>query len=129
MRVAEEAEPGHVRHGVGPEGTQCLRGLPVEGSHPADRSFERLRSGQSALEARQDETGPERLRHVERVARLRAVLAPDSVRVDGADDGQAVLRLRVADRMPAGEDRAGAAYLQVGGGEDGGEHLYRQLLR
>ena len=65
----------------------------------------------------------------QRVARLRAGLRPDAVGVDGADDGEPVLRLLVADRVPAGEDRAGLAHLPVGGAEDRGDRLLRQLLR
>ena len=46
----------------------------------------------------------------------------------GADDGETVLRLRVADRVPAREDRAGSAHLLGRGGEDRAEHLGRKLL-
>ena len=47
----------------------------------------------------------------------------------GADDSEAVLRLRVADRVPAREDRTGRAHLLGRRREDGAEHLGRQLLR
>ena len=50
------------------------------------------------------------------------------LRVHGADDREPVLRLLVADRVPAGEQAAGLAHLRVGGGEDRREHLDRQLL-
>ena len=41
-----------------------------------------------------------------------------AVRMHGADDREAVLRLGVADRVAAGEHRAGRAHLLVGAGED-----------
>ena len=76
----------------------------------------------------QDEPGAERLRQEERVARLRAALRPDPVGVDGADDGEPVLRLVVADRVASGEDRPGLAHDLVGSGEDLAQHLGRQLF-
>jgi len=42
---------------------------------------------------------------------------------------ETVLRLRVADRVPAREDRAGSAHLLGRSGEDRPEHLGRELLR
>jgi hypothetical protein len=47
----------------------------------------------------------------------------------GADHGEPVLRLGVADRVPAREQRARRPDLRVGGGEDLRQHLDRQLLR
>ena len=49
--------------------------------------------------------------------------------MDGADDGETVLRLVVADRVAACEDRARAADDLVGAREDLAQHLRRQLLR
>jgi hypothetical protein len=46
-----------------------------------------------------------------------------------ADDREAVLRLGVADRVPAGEDRTRRADLRVRGGEHLREQLARQVLR
>ncbi len=46
-----------------------------------------------------------------------------------ADDCEAVLRLVVADRVPAGQDRARGAHALVRAGEDVAEHLDRQLFR
>ena len=60
---------------------------------------------------------------------LRAALRPDPVRVHGADDGEPVLRLVVADRVPAGEDRTGRADDLVRARQDLAQHLGRQLLR
>ena len=59
----------------------------------------------------------------------RAALRPDPVGMDGADDGEPVLRLVVSDRVAAREDRAGAAHDLVRSGEDLAQHLGRQLLR
>ena len=58
----------------------------------------------------------------------RSGLRPDRVRVDRADDRESVLRLRVADRVPAREDRARGAHPLVRAGEDVAEHLDRKLL-
>ena len=46
-----------------------------------------------------------------------------------ADDGKTVLRLGVADRVAAGEDRPGGAHLFVGSGEDGRDEIGSELLR
>ena len=93
-------------------------------------STDRRRAAHVApLRAASTSAGAERLRQEERVAGLRAALRPDAVRVHGADDGEPVLRLVVADRVAAGEQRAGCAHLLVRGGEDRGQHLVRQLLR
>ena len=46
----------------------------------------------------------------------------------GADHGKAVLRLRVADRVSARQDRTGSADLLRGSGEDRAEHRGRKLL-
>ena len=45
-----------------------------------------------------------------------------------ADDREAVLRLRIANRVPAGQNRARGPYALVGAGEDVTEHLDRKLL-
>ena len=55
-------------------------------------------------------------------------LRPDRVRVDGADDREPVLRLVVADRVPARENRARSAHALVRAGEHVSEHLGRQLF-
>ena len=85
--------------------------------------------GETALRAAEHERRAERLRQVERVAGLRAGLRPDPVERDGADDREPVLRLGVADRVAAGEDRARRAHLPVGAVEDRTHDLGRQLLR
>ena len=112
----------------GVERPQCVGGVLVQRAHPADRTLERLRACDAVADAGHDETGAERLRHEQRVARARAALRPDAVGVHGADDGEPVLRLRVADRVTAGEQAARSADLRVGCGEDRRQHLRRQLL-
>ena len=72
---------------------------------------------------------PERLRQEERVAGPGAALRPEAVRVHGADDREAVLRLLVAERVTAREDPAGGAHLLVGRAEDRRERLVGQALR
>ena len=49
--------------------------------------------------------------------------------MDGADDREPVLRLGVANRVAAGEDRARRTNALVGAGEHLAEHLDRKLLR
>ena len=56
------------------------------------------------------------------------LLTQIAVGMDRADDREAVLRLGVADRVPAGEDRAGRANLLVGSREHGADELGRKLL-
>ena len=56
------------------------------------------------------------------------LFAQKPFRMHGADDREPVLRLVVAQRVPAGEHRAGGADLLVGGAEDRGERLVRQAL-
>jgi hypothetical protein len=81
------------------------------------------------LIAGQDQTGPERLRYEEDVARRRSALRPEGVRVDCSDDGQPVLRLLVPDRVPAGEQAPGRTHLLVGRREDRGQQLHGEGLR
>ena len=63
------------------------------------------------------------------VPRSRARLPPEQVRVGDADDGEPVLRLRVADRVPAGKHRAGLVRLGRRGVEDRPNGLDREAPR
>ena len=73
----------------------------------------------AALAAAADEQpGAESLGQQEQVAGPRPALAQDPVGVDRPDHRQAVLRLRVADRVAAREDAAGLAHLRRGSLED-----------
>src|ERR687888_1772976 len=127
-RVPEEAEAGHVGHRVRLERPEDVRRVAVQRPHPADCPLELLRARVPLLVPGHDQARPERLRQEERVAGADAVLLPDPRRADGADDGEPVLRLRVADRVPAREEAARRAHLLVGCGEDLREHLHRQLF-
>ena len=109
--MAEQAEAGDVGDGVRRERPQHVGRAVVEHRHPPRRL------GDVAL-PREHEPGAERLRQEDRVARPGAALRPDAVGMDGADDREPVLRLGVADRVAAGEDRARRAHLFVGGRED-----------
>ena len=128
VRMPEQPEAGHVGHRVRGERPQRIGGLAVERAHRRHGRVERPRRCSSLALRLEHETRAERLRQEEGVARLGAALRPDAVRVDGADDGEAVFRLVVADRVAAGEDRPGRADDLVRAGEDLAQHLGRQLL-
>ena len=106
VNMTEEPEPRNVRDGVHVLRPEHVRRVLVQRLHPADRALELLGSDRPVLVPGHDQPGAERLRHVERVTRLRGVLPPDPVGMDAADHRQPVLRLRVPNRVPAGEQRA-----------------------
>ena len=116
--VPGEPEAGDVGDGVRPDQANQIGGRPVQRPHPADRLVEHR---QPALGAAEHERGPERLRQIERVPGTRARLRPDAVRADGADDGEPVLRLGIANRVAAGQHRAGRPHLRLGAVEDGAD--------
>ena len=126
--MPEEPEPGHVGDGVRRARAQQLGRVLVERPHPLDGALVRLGAGQATLVPAHDQAGPEGFRQEQRIAGPRAVLRPDRLRVGGADDGEPVLGLGVADRVPAREQRAGDAHLLVRSREDRGDRLHRQLL-
>ena len=129
VHVAEQAEARDVGHGVRCERPNQVCGVPVQLEHRLDRSVERVgRSDPVALSLEHDPRA-EGLRQEEDVARPRARLGPDRVRMDGSDDGEAVLGLGVPDRVPSGEDRSRRAHALLGSREHLAEHLRRQLLR
>ena len=129
VRVAEQAEARHVGDRVRVERPQHVGRLAAEDRHRPHRRLEPLLVTPSLARGVEEHPRPERLRQEERIARPRAALRPVAVRVHGADDGEPVLRLVVAQRVAAGEDPAGRAHLLVGGAEDRGERLVRQALR
>ena len=77
----------------------------------------------------EQETRSERFRQEQDVAGTGAALRPDAVGMNGSDDGEAVLRLLVAQRVPAREDSAGRGDLIGCGGEDRRDRLVREALR
>ena len=72
--------------------------------------------------------GPEPLRQEQDVAGPGAALAEQAVGVGGADHREAVLGLRVADRVAAGEHAARLADLRRGGLEHRRERVAREVL-
>ena len=122
MGVTEKAEARDVGNRVRQERPHRVGGSGVERRHLLDR-------GRDVSVRREHEPGAERLREKERVARPRAALRPDAVGVNRADDREPVLRLRVTNRVAAGEDRTRGPHLLGGSSEDGAEHLGRQLFR
>ena len=71
---------------------------------------------------------PSRLVRMQRVAGPRAALAQQAIGMGRTDDRQAVLRLRIADRVTPGERPAGLADLRRGPVEHLGQDVPRQLL-
>ena len=129
VRMSEESESRDVGHRVRRNPAQHVRGVLVERAHPTDRALELHRACETFLVTGHDQPRPERFRQEDRIADASSVLRPDPVRVNGADDGEPVLRLRVADGVSAREQRTGRAHLRVGRGEELSEHLHRKLLR
>ena len=126
--VSEQAEPGHVRGGRDAVATSASAAARLRRRIAVDGGRE-VRLARLALSrARDEDAGPEPLGEHEPIARPRAALAQELVRVGGTDDRQPVLGLRVADRVPAGERAARLAHLGGGAGEDLGHHVPRQLL-
>ena len=73
----------------------------VIGRHRRDRPIERPLGVSSLTPRLEDQARAERLGEQDGVARAGAALHPDEVGMHGADHGEAVLRLRVVDRMAA----------------------------
>ena len=113
----------------GANGRSASAASRFELRHRLDGSLERAVRGAAVAHRLQNEARAERLREEHDVAGPRAALQPDPVRVDRADDGEPVLRLVVADRVAAGEDRPRLAGRLGGAGEHVPEHLHGQLLR
>ena len=110
--VTEKAEARDVGDRVRGERAQRIGGAGVQHLHPPCRLGEMRGVGAAFLLPVHEQAGAERLRQVEDVARLRAGLRPDRIGRHGADDGEAVLRLLLAERVPAGEQAAGLRHLR-----------------
>ena len=121
VRVTEQAEAGDVGDRVRRERPQDLGGAVVERRHPTSRFR------QVAFRC-EYEPGAERLREEDGITRLSAALDPDAVRMDGADDRQAVLRLGVPNRVAAGEDRARRSHSFVRSRKHRRDEVGRELL-
>ncbi len=126
--VAEQAEPRDVGHRARRCRAERVGRVRVERPHERDRLVVLLARRPSLAVGGHDERRPQRLRQEQHVAGSRAALGPDRVGARDADDGEPVLRLLVADRVTAREDRAGRAHLGGGGRKDRGDRLRRELL-
>ena len=100
----------------------------VERGHESDRVVDQRRRCGIALDRRGDDAEADRLREHECIAGLCAPVAQNVFRVDGTDDRHAVLRLRVVDRVSAGDDRAGFARDRGTTVDDACEELERQSV-
>ena len=129
MRVTQQPESRDVRDRTRLERSKHLGGIPVQLDHRRDRGVEGTRRGGAVPLRLQHDAGAEGLREEENVARRGSRLRPDPVGMHRADDREPVLRLRVADRVPAREDRPGRAHALVGAREDVREQLDRKLFR
>ena len=128
--MTEQTEAGDVGGAV-----HCVAERPsrvasarIERGHDVDRGGEQLGTRTVALHRGRDHAEPDRLGEHERIAGLRARVAPDAVGFDGADDGQSELRLRVVDRVPTRDQRARRARDVGATVDDAGEQLERQSL-
>ena len=103
-QVAEQPEAGDVGGRPQAGGDGGGRGVLVEGAHRRDRLLEPLAG---RLVPVVEDAEAERLGEGQRQAGLGGVVAQQPLGVGEAGDGQAVLRLRVVDAVPAGEVGAG----------------------
>ena len=94
----------------GPTARSSVGRVRVQASHPGDRARERLGRDEPALRAVQDSPVPSGFVRNSASPGCAPAFGHTRVGMDGADDGQAELRLVVAQRVPAGEDRARAAH-------------------
>jgi len=85
---------------------QELGGLAVEGGHPTKSGGKMGGVDHLGLGCSGQNAGAEGFGKHERVAWKSAGVAPDSVGMDGAGDGEAVEQLLALDRVAAGEHRA-----------------------
>ena len=127
--VAEQAEAGHVGRAPDASLDEDLGRGPIQPPHLGDRRGEvvRLRAALRAPET--SRPVPSRFVRIEDVADPRPALAEEPVGMADPDHGEAVLRLRVADRVAAREDSAGLAHGRGRPREDRRHGVARQILR
>ncbi len=126
--VPQQAEAGDVGGPRQAVRDESLRGRAVQRAHLVDRSGEVRRSGPALAPATDEEPRPEALGQDEDVAGPGAALSQQPIRVRRTDDRQPVLRLGIADRVPASEGPAGLADLRRRPVEDRRHRVPRQLL-
>ena len=101
----------------------------VERRHEADSKRFSILGQKISLFRRRENADAERLCKKQRVARLRAGVREDFVRVDKARHGQTVFRLVVVDRVAAGDERACLVDLVVAAAQNIMHSLLRHRLR
>ena len=130
VAVPEQTEAGHIGAGVdAADLAHGLRGLRVERRHARIRRVAGAVVRKSGLERGGDDADAERLGQHEHVARLRADVLEDVLRVDEAGDAQTVFRLVVLNGVPAGDDAAGLHGLVVPALQNGADGIERKAAR
>ena len=105
--MAQQAEARHVGHRARTRGDRRRRGARVQRHHHLDRPRQKRVPGAAPLARRRDRPHAERLREHQRVAGAAARVRDHPRRIDDTRHREAVLRLRVVDRVPAHHRRAG----------------------
>ncbi len=108
-------------------GDHRLAAGDVELHHRFDRRSEFLAADQVVLHRGAHDPRADAFRQVEHVARMRAPVAHDAIRVDRTEHAQAVLRLVVVDRMASGHERAGGMRGVGSPAQDLARHLRPEL--
>ena len=128
--MPEQTEAGHIGAGVdAADLAHGLRGLRVERRHARIRRVAGAVVRKSGLERGGDDADAERLGQHEHVARLRADVLEDVLRVDEAGDAQTVFRLVVLNGVSAGDDAAGLHGLVVPALQNGADGIERKAAR
>ena len=125
--MAEDPEPGDVRE----RGRAHLAGEPgsaaVELQHARGSRLDVLGGGLLALRRGRDQARAEWLREVDELPDRGAALREELLGVDEADGAEAVLRLRVDDRVTAGDHARRLRDLVRAAAEDRGQPLLRHV--
>ena len=129
VEVAGQPEARHVGGGVRVHGRHRLGARTVELHHGLDDGAHALVVLEPGPERRVHDPRAEDLRVEQRVARLRASVAHDAVRVHGAEHRQAVLRLVVLDGVAAHHERARLAHLVGPAAQHLAHHVGAQTAR
>ena len=126
--VAEEAESGDIGGGAEAGGDGEVGGVAVEPQHRVDGAVEPGGIATAAAGRGEDDTGAERFRQVEAVARAEGGLAQQAGGVHEAQHAEAVLGLVVPDGVAAGDGAAGLGDLVGAPRNDPGGDIRRQVL-
>ena len=104
--MAQQAEPGHVGRGVHSDAEHGTRCASVERGHRRDGGRHIGLTQQVALQRRGQNSRADRLRQHQGIARPRAGVAHDVIRMHFTNDRHAVFGLGVVHRVPAQEEGA-----------------------